>query len=274
VIAPTAPTLRERLLVRPGETVDLARHDPGATFGHEKAAAMEELARGVDRLTDLQERLWANGDHAVLVILQGIDTAGKDGTIRHVMGAFNPQGCDVVGFKVPTPEELAHDFLWRAHRAVPPKGSIAIFNRSYYEDVLVVRVHGLVPESTWRRRYEQINEFEELLVETGTIVIKFFLLIERDEQKERLQARLDDPLKRWKFSTTDLAERKLWDAYMAAYEEMLGRCSSTHAPWYVIPSNRKWFRNLAVATIIGDTLDDLQLPYPEAEEGLDGVVIE
>ena len=268
------PSLRERLLIGPDTNVDLSGWDPRETFGHEKATAVEELATGVDRLTDLQERLWANGAHAVLVILQGIDTAGKDGTIRHVMGAFNPQGCDVVGFKVPTPEELAHDFLWRAHKAVPPKGSVAIFNRSHYEDVLVVRVHEFVPEATWRRRYEQINEFEQLLVETGTTIVKLFLLIDQDEQKERLQARLDDPAKRWKFSTGDLAERKLWDAYMAAYEEMLERCSPKDAPWYVIPSNRKWFRNLAVADILADTLDDLHLPYPEAEEGLDAVVVE
>jgi len=267
-------TLRERLLIRADRKVDLSAWDPRETFGHEKAAALVELAAGIDRLTDLQERLWANGGHAVLVILQGIDTAGKDGTIRHVMGAFNPQGCDVVGFKVPTPDELAHDFLWRAHKVVPPKGSITIFNRSHYEDVLVVRVHELVPEATWRQRYDQINEFEQLLVETGTTVVKFFLLIDRDEQKERLQARLDDPEKRWKFSTADLAERKLWDAYMAAYEEMLERCSPGSAPWYVIPSDRKWFRNLAVADILADIIDDLHLPYPEAEEGLGGIVVE
>ncbi|MET1232957.1 MAG: polyphosphate kinase 2 family protein [Candidatus Limnocylindrales bacterium] len=271
--AGTTPTLRERLLVRPGTKVDLAAWPPGETFGHEKSTALEDLARGVDRLTDLQERVWANGEHAVLVILQGIDTAGKDGTIRHVMGAFNPQGCDVVAFKVPTPEELAHDFLWRAHKPVPPKGTITIFNRSHYEDVLVVRVHELVPEATWRQRYEQINEFEQLLVETGTTVIKFFLLIDRDEQKERLEARLSDPTKRWKFSTADLGERALWDEYTAAYEEMLERCSPATAPWYVIPSNRKWFRNLAVADILADTLDDLHLPYPEAEEGLDGITV-
>ncbi|HVQ23126.1 MAG TPA: polyphosphate kinase 2 family protein [Candidatus Saccharimonadia bacterium] len=268
------PSLRERLLVRPGRKVDLAAFDPDATFGHQKAGALEELTRGVDRLTDLQERLWANGGRAVLIVLQGIDTAGKDGTIRHVMGAFNPQGCDVVGFKVPTPEELAHDFLWRAHKAVPPKGSVAIFNRSHYEDVLVVRVHELVPESVWRQRYGQINEFEQLLSETGTTILKFFLLIDQDEQKARLQARLDDPTKRWKFSSADFEERKRWDAYTAAYEEMLERCSLKNAPWYVIPSNRKWFRNLAVADILADTLDDLHLPYPEAEEGLDAVVVE
>jgi PPK2 family polyphosphate:nucleotide phosphotransferase len=267
-------TLRERLLVRPEGKVDLTAWDPRETFGHDKTTALVELAAGIDRLTDLQERLWANGSRAVLVILQGIDTAGKDGTIRHVMGAFNPQGCDVVGFKVPTPEELAHDFLWRAHKAVPPKGSIAIFNRSHYEDVLVVRVHELVPETTWRQRYDQINEFEQLLAETGTTVIKFFLLIDRDEQKERLQARLDDPTKRWKFSSADLGERARWDAYTAAYEEMLERCSPASAPWYVIPSNRKWFRNLAVADILADTIDDLHLPYPEAEQGLDTVVVE
>jgi PPK2 family polyphosphate:nucleotide phosphotransferase len=268
------PSIRKRLRVEPGASVDLSGWDPNETFGHQKSAAVTELAAGVDRLTDLQERLWANGAHAVLIVLQGIDTAGKDGTIQHVMGAFNPQGCDVVAFKVPTPDELARDFLWRAHKAVPPKGSVAIFNRSHYEDVLVVRVHGLVPEATWRRRYDQINEFEALLTETGTTILKFFLLIDRDEQKARLQARLDDPAKRWKFSTSDLAERKLWDEYMAAYEEMLERCSPSSAPWHVIPSNRKWFRNLAVADIVADAMDDLHLPYPEAEAGLDAIVVE
>jgi PPK2 family polyphosphate:nucleotide phosphotransferase len=266
--------LRDRLLVHPRSHVELGSWDPDTTLGHEKATALEELAAGRDRLTDLQERLWANGGHAVLIVLQGIDTAGKDGTIRHVMGAFNPQGCQVVAFRAPTPDELAHDFLWRAHRVVPARGSVTIFNRSHYEDVLVARVREIVPARVWRKRYEQINEFEQLLTETGTTVLKFFLLIDRDEQKRRLQERLDDPAKHWKFSRADLDDRRLWDRYTAAYEEMLERCSTKAAPWYVIPSNRKWFRNLAVADILADTLDDLKLPYPEPEPGLDGLVVE
>jgi PPK2 family polyphosphate:nucleotide phosphotransferase len=198
----------------------------------------------------------------VLVVLQGIDAAGKDGTIKKVMTAFNPQGSPVTAFKVPTTEELAHDFLWRVHKAVPRKGEIGIFNRSHYEEVLVVRVHDLVPKSVWSRRYELINDFERLLVETGTTVVKFFLAIDKDEQRERFQARYDDPTKRWKFSMGDLAERKLWDAYQEAFDDMLDKTSTDIAPWYVIPANRKWFRDLAVSTILADTIDDLKPRYP------------
>jgi PPK2 family polyphosphate:nucleotide phosphotransferase len=189
------------------------------------------------------------------------------------MGAFNPQGCRVTSFKVPSADELAHDYLWRVHRAVPGSGEIGIFNRSHYEDVLVVRVHDIVPRDRWERRYDQINAFEQILVEEGTTIVKFFLFIDRDEQRERFQARLDDPAKRWKFRLGDLDERKHWDAYIAAYEDALSRCSTTAAPWYAIPANRKWFRNLAVAEILADTLAELDPRYPEPEENLEGVVV-
>jgi PPK2 family polyphosphate:nucleotide phosphotransferase len=266
--------LRDALRVPAGGRIDLAKVDPSDTHGHTKEAADEELEAGLERLTDLQDRLWAEGKHRVLVVLQGIDAAGKDGTIRHVMGAFNPQGCVVTSFKVPSAAELAHDYLWRVHRAVPGSGEIAIYNRSHYEDVLVVRVHDLVPRERWQRRYDQINAFEQLLAEEGTTILKFFLYIDRDEQRERFQARLDDPTKNWKFRLGDLEERKRWDDYIAAYQDALSRCSTDAAPWYVIPSNRKWFRNLAVADILGDTLDDLKPRYPMPEEDLAGVVVE
>jgi len=273
-MAGTPDDLRAALRVRPGTRVDLAKVDPAATYGRAKEAAAEELETGLARLTDLQDRLWAEGRHRVLVVLQGIDAAGKDGTLRHVMGAFNPQGCPVTAFKVPSPEELAHDYLWRVHRRVPGKGEIGVFNRSHYEDVLVVRVHELAPKAAWSRRYDQINAFEQMLADEGTTIIKFFLYIDRDEQRERFQARLDDPTKRWKFRLGDLEERKHWDDYIAAYEDALSRCSTDQAPWYVIPSNRKWFRNLAVSDILADTLDDLEPRYLEPTEDLTGVIVE
>jgi PPK2 family polyphosphate:nucleotide phosphotransferase len=266
--------LRDPLRVRPGTRVDLAKVDPGATFGRTKEAAAEELETGLARLTDLQDRLWAEGKHRVLVVLQGIDAAGKDGTLRHVMGAFNPQGCAVTAFKVPSADELAHDYLWRVHRRVPGKGEIGVFNRSHYEDVLVVRVHDLVPKAVWSRRYDQINDFEELLAEEGTTIIKFFLYIDKDEQRERFQARFDDPTKRWKFALGDLEERKHWDDYIAAYEDALSKTTTDHAPWYVVPANRKWFRDLAVASILAATLEELDPHYPEAPDLPSDLVIE
>jgi PPK2 family polyphosphate:nucleotide phosphotransferase len=196
-------------------------------------------------------------------VLQGIDASGKDGAIRHVMTAFNPQGCYVASFKVPTAEEAAHDFLWRVHKRVPGKGEIGIFNRSHYEEVLIVRVHELVPEQVWSGRYELIRDFEKALTETGTRIVKFFLHIDRDEQRERLQERLEDPRKRWKFSLGDLEERKYWDDYMAAYEDALSKTSTADAPWYVIPANRNWFRDLAISSILADTLGELKPAYPE-----------
>ncbi len=268
-------SLRETLLVPPDTRVRLARIDPSDTHGHERDAAERELAEGLDRLSDLQDRLWAEAKHAVLVVLQGIDAAGKDGTIRHVMGAFNPQGCPVTSFKVPTPIELAHDYLWRVHRRTPAKGEIGIFNRSHYEDVLVVRVHDLVPKKVWSKRSDQINDFERTLAAAGTTIVKFFLWISKEEQRERFQARYDDPRKHWKFSMGDLEERARWDDYVDAFEAVLSKTSTPWAPWYVIPADRKWFRNLAVADILGDTIDDLRPRYPAPKEPLpENLVIE
>jgi PPK2 family polyphosphate:nucleotide phosphotransferase len=255
-------SLRDRLRIEPGSKVRLSRFDPADTCGHAKADSAEELADGLARLAALQDRLWAEARHPVLVVLQGIDAAGKDGTLKHVMSAFTPQGCPVADFKVPSPVELSHDYLWRVHQHAPAKGEIAIFNRSHYEDVLVVRVHGLVPRSVWKRRYAQINDWERMLVEEGTTIVKFFLLIDRDEQRRRFQERFDDPAKRWKFKMADIAERALWDKYVAAFEDVLGRCSTEVAPWYLIPANKTWFRNLAVASILGDVLEDLKPAYP------------
>ncbi len=260
---PDRHPLREALLAAPGRRIRLDRIDPSETYGRAKETAGPELEAGLERLSSLQDRLWAESKQSVLVVLQGIDAAGKDGTLRHVMGAFNPQGCPVTSFKVPTVTELAHDYLWRVHARVPGRGEIGIFNRSHYEDVLVVRVHDLVPKAVWSRRYDEINAFERLLVDNGTTIVKFFLWIDRDEQRERFQARLDDPTKRWKFSMGDLDERKLWDSYVAAFEDAISRCSTDWAPWYVIPANRKWFRNLAVAEILGDVIAKLDPQYPE-----------
>jgi PPK2 family polyphosphate:nucleotide phosphotransferase len=254
--------LRDQLRVEPGRKVHLDRIDPAGTHGFNRAGATKKMADDLARLTGLQDRLWAEARHPVLVVLQGIDAAGKDGTVSHVMSAFNPQGCLVANFKVPSPVEMAHDYLWRVHQRTPAKGEIAIFNRSHYEDVLVVRVHGLVPRSTWRRRYAQINDWERTLVEEGTTVVKFFLLIDRDEQRRRFEDRLHDPTKRWKFKMGDLAERARWDDYTAAFEEALSRCSTEAAPWYLIPANKNWFRNLAVAEILGDLLEGLKPAYP------------
>ena len=266
--------LRDLLRVKPGAKVRLADVDPSATHGHEKESARATLQEGLDRLSGLQDRLWAESKHPVLIVLQGIDAAGKDGSVKHVMGAFNPMGCVVTSFKVPTAVEAAHDYLWRVHQRTPGKGEIAIFNRSHYEDVLVVRVHDFVPKTTWSRRFDHINAFEKELVDEGTTILKFFLLIDRDEQKARLQSRIDDPKKNWKFKLGDLAERKLWDDYVLAYEDVLTRCSTDQAPWYVIPANRNWFRNLAVADIVAATLEELDPRYPKPTEDLSKVVIE
>jgi PPK2 family polyphosphate:nucleotide phosphotransferase len=271
----TRPTdLRESLRVKPGARVRLEKMDQGATFGHDKASAVEATRVQMERLGDLQDRLWAEAKHSVLVVLQGIDAAGKDGTISKVMEAFNPQGCPVTSFKVPTPDELAHDFLWRIHKRTPGKGEIGIFNRSHYEDVLVVRVHDIVPRKVWSRRYDQINAFEQTLAESGTTIVKFFLSIDRDEQRKRFQERYDDPTKRWKFKLGDLEERKLWDDYQAAFDEALSKTSTASAPWYVIPANRNWFRNLAVATILADVMADLKPAYPPAPDLPLNLVIE
>jgi PPK2 family polyphosphate:nucleotide phosphotransferase len=260
--------LRDELRVAPGSKIDLSKIDPADAHGWKKDDAETETADQLVRLSDLQDRFWAEAKRSVLVVLQGIDAAGKDGTIQKVMEAFNPQGCVVAAFKVPTPEELAHDYLWRVHKKVPGKGEIGIFNRSHYEDVLVVRVHNLVPREVWSKRYREINEFEKLLTDNGTSIVKFFLYIDREEQRERFQERVDNPRKRWKFSLSDLEERKLWDAYIAAFEDALSKTSTDYAPWYVIPANRNWMRNLAVASILAETIDDLKPAYPPAAPDL------
>jgi PPK2 family polyphosphate:nucleotide phosphotransferase len=217
------------------------------------------------RLEELQELLHAEHKHKVLIVLQAMDTGGKDGTIRHVFEGVNPQGVRVASFKKPTPEELGHDFLWRVHKQVPGRGEIVIYNRSHYEDVLVVRVHDLAPKGVWSKRYDHINDFERMLVDEGTTILKFFLHIDLDEQKERLQARLDEPNKRWKFNPADLEERKLWPKYVKAYEDAISKTSTDWAPWYVVPANRKWYRNLVVGTVIIEALEDLNMRYPKPE---------
>jgi len=266
----------DRYKVLPGSSISLKDWDPG-----DSSACPGDKGDGKDRLDDLneeletlQELLWAEHKHKILILLQGMDTSGKDGTIRHVFQGVDPQGVRVAGFKVPTPIELDHDYLWRVHSQVPGKGEIVIFNRSHYEDVLVVRVHSLVPEATWSRRYAHINEFERMLAEEGTTILKFFLHIDLDEQKERLLARLNEPTKQWKFKRGDLRERKLWPEYIRAYEDVLSSTSTEWAPWYAIPANRKWYRNLAIATILVDTLKGLGMRYPQPEENLDDVVVE
>jgi len=254
--------------------VHLEDLDTSATHGYEKPDGLEATAEQLVRLGSLQDRLWAEAKRSVLVVLQGIDAAGKDGTINKVMEAFNPQGCPVTSFKVPSSEELAHDYLWRVHRAVPRKGEIGIFNRSHYEDVLVVRVHDLVPKAVWSKRYDQINAFERHLADNGTTIVKFFLSISQDEQRERFQARYDDPKKRWKFSLGDLEERKRWDDYQAAFDDVLSKTSTAWAPWYVIPADRKWFRDVAVSSILADTLADLEPAYPAPADLPADLVIE
>ena len=252
----------KRYLVEPGTKVSLDAHEPADVANMTKEEGKAALRQKKDELRPLQQLLYASEKHALLVVLQGIDTSGKDGVIKHVMGACNPQGCSVTGFKVPTREELGHDFLWRVHKATPRRGMVGIFNRSHYEDVLVVRVESLVPESVWQKRYQAINQFEETLAESGVIILKFFLHISKEKQRERLQDRLDDPHDHWKFKISDLSARAKWDQYMAAYEAVLSKCSTPHAPWYVIPSDRKWFRNLLVSQIVVDRLETLGLEWP------------
>ena len=230
--------------------VRLSEIDPEEDGGLRREEAEERLAALCQELTELQELLYAAGDHSVLIVLQGRDTSGKDGTIKTVMGPLNSLGCNVASFKVPTEKELAHDFLWRVHPQAPGKGEITIFNRSHYEDVLVVRVHKLAPERVWRKRYDHINAFESLLADAGTILLKFYLHISRSEQEQRLREREQDPTKYWKLSAGDWKEREHWHAYTRAYEEALTRCSAPHAPWHIVPANKKWFRNLAVAEAI------------------------
>ena len=251
--------------VKPGSDFKIAHIDPDFTGKHEsKAAANREIAALERKLSDLQYRLYAENQRSVLICLQALDAGGKDGTIHHVMGAMNPQGARVHSFKVPTAVESSHDFLWRIHQQTPAKGEVVIFNRSHYEDVLVVRVHHLVPRKVWSSRFDLINDFEQDLVKSGTHILKFYLHISKGEQLARFKERLDDPARRWKISESDYTERALWPSYEAAYQEAIARTSTKHAPWYVIPANHKWFRNLAVSTIVAEALEslDIQLPKP------------
>jgi len=255
----------KQLSVNPGSGVKLSSIDPADTRGMDRDEAAKRHARNVERLTELGSMLWADNRYAMLAVLQGMDTAGKDGTIRRVMSGINPRDCRVVSFKAPSQEELDHDFLWRVHRECPRRGEIGVFNRSHYEDVLIVRVRGLVKKEVWSARYDQINRFEQHLAENGTRIVKFFLHISKAEQKERLEARLADPSKNWKMNPTDLEERKLWDDYQRAYEDAISRCSTAHAPWFIIPADKKWFRDLAVSSIMVEMLEGMDLRYPKAE---------
>jgi PPK2 family polyphosphate:nucleotide phosphotransferase len=265
----------DRYRVIPGTAVDLAALDPAdtAAFSNGKAGAKKRLRALNDRMEALQELLFAESRHKVLIVLQATDTGGKDGTIRHVFEGVNPQGVKVASFKKPTPEELGHDYLWRVHAHTPRTGEVTIFNRSHYEDVLVVRVHSLVDETTWSRRYDHINDFERMLADEGTTILKFFLHISRDEQAERLRARLATPDKQWKFASGDLTERERWSDYQAAFQDMLSRTSTQWAPWYVVPADRKWYRNLVVSEVIIAALEDLNMSFPPPEEGIDAIEI-
>ena len=258
-----ATNFSKELMATPGKKVKLVDWDPDVTLGWEKGRKMKaSLDKAIERIDKLQYLLYAEHERALLIVLQGRDAAGKDGTIRHVMTGCNPQGCHVTSFKKPSAEEASHDYLWRIHHAVPEYGDIGIFNRSVYEDVLVVRVHNFVPKEVWSRRYDQINEFEELLDDNRIRIIKFFLHISKDEQKKRFQQRIDDPDRRWKISEADFDERKFWDDYTLAYEDALTKCNAPHAPWFIIPSNKKWFRNLAISQIIAETMESMDMKFP------------
>ena len=253
----------KRFRVPPGTVVDLKDVNPRFKNDHEGSKeAAKEIEHYRVRLRELQELLYADGQRSLLLCLQALDAGGKDGTINHILGSMNPQGCKVVGFKQPSAVELAHDFLWRIHRVTPARGEVAIFNRSHYEDVLIARVHHLVPKEIWSRRYDRINAFESGLLEHGTHILKFYLHISKGEQLKRFKDRLDDPAKRWKISEADYKERTYWDDYLVAYEEALSRCSTEHAPWFIIPSDHKWFRNLAVARIVVEHLEALKMTFP------------
>jgi PPK2 family polyphosphate:nucleotide phosphotransferase len=258
-----------RYRVEPGSPIRLADIDPDESEGYKKKKQVaKELKHQRARITDLQARLYAEHQRGLLIVLQAMDTGGKDGTIKGVFRGVNPQGCQVWTFKAPSDEELEHDFLWRHHRRGPSMGMVTIFNRSHYEDVLVVRVHDLVPEAVWRPRYQLINHFEQMLAQEGVTVLKFYLHISKDEQERRLQARQADPTKRWKFNPKDLEERKFWDDYVSAYEDAINQCSTLYAPWYVVPANKKWFRNLVVARTIADALEAIDPRFPEPGSGL------
>ena len=261
----------QRYIVKPGQKVDLSSWDPQSTpaWKGDKESGEAYIPKINDELEALQEQLYAEARHKVLIVLQGMDTSGKDGVIRRAFDGVNPLGVRVASFKVPTAPELARDYLWRIHQQVPGRGEIVIFNRSHYEDVLVVRVHKLVPKEQWKRRFAQINHFEQMLAEEGTTILKFFLHIDMDEQRQRLLDRLDEPDKRWKFNPGDLKERELWDEYQKAYEDVLSKTSQERAPWVIVPANRKWYRDLVILAALVDTLKGLKMEFPQPAENLD-----
>ena len=262
----------EEFRVEPGRRIDLEKIDADwKPDGLSRDEAEEEFKRLTEKLRGLQHLMYAENKSSLLVVLQGRDAAGKDGTIRHVFGPMNPQGSKVTSFKVPSKIELAHDFLWRCHIAAPQRGQVGIFNRSHYEDVLVVRVHDLVPKSEWSRRFDLINAFERMLIHNRTKILKFYLHIDRDEQLERFKKRIDNPKKNWKISDADYSERPLWDEYTEAFEEALSKCSTDDAPWFVVPANRKWARNLAVARIVVEAMESLDMRFPEPEVDMDEI---
>ena len=264
----------KQFLVPPGKNIKLTDYDPDDTAGvTDKQEAEKDLVKLRKQLSDLQLVLYAEHKHALLVVLQALDAGGKDGTIRHIFTGVNPQGCAVTAFKVPTPEEADHDFLWRIHKAVPPVGMIGIFNRSHYESVLVERVHNLVPKDVWKERYGQINAFEEMLSANRVHILKFFLHISKDEQKRRIEARIHDKAKNWKMNMSDIKERKHWDDYQAAFTEALSKCSTSYAPWYIVPANKKWFRNVVISQVIVDYLKSLNMQLPRGEFDPDKVVV-
>lgn len=261
--------------IDPGQQVELSEIPTGPSdTKYDKSSAKQKIKKNAKLMSDHFRRLYAEDKRSILLVLQGMDTAGKDGTIRTVMRGVNPRSCQVVSFKRPSQEELDHDFLWRIHKSVPRRGNIGIFNRSHYEDVLVVRVHSLVPENVWMQRYRQINNFEEMLIENGTTIVKCFLHISKDTQKERLQARLDEPDSNWKFNRGDLKERALWDNYQDAYTDALQKCSTAHSPWHVIPSDKKWYRNLVVSELLLDTIQKMDPQFPDSNDDLSDVVID
>ena len=263
---------RKKFVVEPGDKVHLDKIDPSYTGEHESHEKAMPIIQGhVARMDKLQYLLYADGDQSLLIILQALDAAGKDGVVRHLFSGINPQGTAVFGFKQPSKDEAAHDFLWRAHQRAPGKGEIVIFNRSHYEDVLIVRVHKLVEKSVWSKRYDLINDFEHMLMSNGTRILKFLLHISPEEQLARFKQRLDDPSRNWKISDADYAERELWPKYIEAYEDVLELTSTKHAPWYVIPANHKWFRDLAISEIIADTLDDMGLKLPPTHVDLEKI---
>lgn len=252
----------KRFKVKLNSNVKLDEFDPSYKGDEETESVQAELEKNAQKLRDLQYLMYAENKRSLLIILQGMDTAGKDGTVNHVLAAMNPQGCRVYSFKAPSSEELAHDYLWRIHQTTPRRGCVTVFNRSHYEDVLVVRVHSLVPKEVWSKRYDEINAFEKELVDNGTHILKFYLHIDKEEQLARFKQRLDDPDRQWKISETDYAEREYWPQYQKAYEDAITKCSTDYAPWYIIPANRKWFRNVAVSQILVNTLESFNMKFP------------